>query len=122
MKDRIITLSNREIKKSFKRFISLLVMSLLGVGVFIGLNITSDSMILSLDKYYENNNVYDIKIVSLLGLTDDDVNFIKNIDNNNEVYGYNYQDVLLDNIHKGGEIEALAIVNPSEAVTVVRKD
>lgn len=104
MKDRIITLSNREIKNSFKRFISLLVMSLLGVGVFIGLNITSDSMILSLDKYYEDNNVYDIKIVSPLGLTDDDVSFIKNIDNNNEVYGYNYQDVLLDNTENASVI------------------
>ncbi len=97
MKDRIITLSNREIKKSFKRFISLLVMSLLGVGVFIGLNISSDSMILSLDKYYDDNNVYDVKVVYPLGLTNDDVNFIKDINDNTEVYGINYQDVLIDN-------------------------
>ena len=37
-KDRINTSSIREIKHSFKRFLSLLVMSVLGVLVFVGLN------------------------------------------------------------------------------------
>ena len=40
-KDRINTSSIREIKHSFKRFLSLLVMSVLGVLVFVGLKMAA---------------------------------------------------------------------------------
>ena len=72
-KDRINTSSIREIKHSFKRFLSLLVMSMLGVLVFVGLKMAAPDMMKSLDKYYDDNNFYDIKIVSTLGLTNDDI-------------------------------------------------
>ena len=63
MKDRLNTTSIREIKSSFKRFLSLLVMSMLGVGVFVGLKMSSKDMLKSLDAYYDSKNVYDIKIL-----------------------------------------------------------
>ena len=75
-KDRIKTTSTREIKNSFKRFLSLLVMSMLGVGVFVGLKMAAPDMIMSLDKYYDDNKVYDVKVVSTLGLTNDDINAV----------------------------------------------
>ena len=63
----------KEIKKSYKRFISILLMALLGVGFFAGLRATSPDMVDSIDTYYKNQNVYDIEIMSTLGLTDDDI-------------------------------------------------
>ena len=60
----------KEIKKSYKRFISILLMALLGVGFFAGLRATSPDMVDSIDTYYKNQNVYDIEIMSTLGLTD----------------------------------------------------
>ena len=66
MKNRIITLSLREIKKTFKRFISLLILSCLGVAFFVGLNSASKSFKTSVNKYLKENNSYDIKIVSSL--------------------------------------------------------
>ena len=66
MKNRIITLSFREIKKSFKRFFSLAVLSCLGVSFFVGLNSASKSFETSANKYIKDNNSYDIKIVSSL--------------------------------------------------------
>ena len=50
-KDRINTSSIREIKHSFKRFLSLLVMSMLGVLVFVGLKMAAPDMMKSLDKW-----------------------------------------------------------------------
>ena len=49
-------------------------MSLLGVGFFCGIKAASPDMLKSLDKYLDDLNVYDIEIVSSLGLTyEDDV-------------------------------------------------
>lgn len=93
MKNRIITISFREIKKSYKRFLSLLIMSFLGVAVFVGLRSSDKVMLYSLDKYYDNNNVYDIKIVSTLGLTDSDIDALKKLDLTDEIYGIHSKDV-----------------------------
>jgi len=68
VKNRIITLSLREIKKTFKRFISLVILSFLGVAFFVGLNSASKSFKTSVNKYLKDNNSYDIKIVSSLRL------------------------------------------------------
>ena len=80
MKNRIITTSIREIKNSYKRFISLIVISLLGVSVFVGIKMSAPDMIKSLDVYYDNSDVYDIKIISTLGLTNKDIEALNNID------------------------------------------
>ncbi len=66
MKNRIITLSFREIKKSHKRFFSLAVLSFLGVSFFVGLNSASKSFEISVNKYLKDTNSYDMKIVSSL--------------------------------------------------------
>lgn len=63
-KNRIITLSLREIKKTFKRFFSLIILSCLGVSFFVGLNSASKSFKISVNKYLKDNYSYDIKIVS----------------------------------------------------------
>ena len=68
MKNRIITLSFREIKKTFKRFFSLIILSFLGVSFFVGLNSASKSFRTSVNKYLKDNYSYDIKIVSSLRL------------------------------------------------------
>ena len=65
-KNRIITLSFREIKKTFKRFLSLVILSCLGVSFFVGLNSASKSFKTSVNKYLKDNYSYDIKIVSSL--------------------------------------------------------
>ena len=77
----------KEIVKSYKRFISILLMALLGVGFFAGLRASSPDMVDSIDTYYKNQNVYDIEIMSTLGLTNDDINALSNIENVENVYG-----------------------------------
>lgn len=96
MKRALLKDSIKEIKNTYKRFISILLMAFLGVGFFAGLRAASPDMVDTLDAYFKEQNVYDIKILSTLGLTDDDIDALKQIDNVSNVYGEYSQDVLLN--------------------------
>ena len=96
MKNHIRTNTNRTIRKSFPRFLSLVVMSLLGVLVFVGLSATSPDMLNTLDNFFDKKNTYDIKIISSMGLTDNDINALKNIDNILDVEGTYSKDILIE--------------------------
>ena len=72
-KNRLLTDAVREILHSKKRFISLLVMNFLAVGFLAGLRMTAPDMKHSLDVYFDDQNLMDLRIVSTLGLTQDDL-------------------------------------------------
>ena len=95
VKNRILTNSFRTIKNLFARFLTLLIISFLGTFVFLGLFSTAPNMLHTIDVHFDNANVYDIKIVSTLGLTDDDINVLKNIDGVDEIEGSKAKDVLV---------------------------
>lgn len=65
------------IKKTFKRFLSILAIVLLGVGFFTGIRQTSPNMEESVDKYFKKQNVYDINLMSTWGITKDEINILK---------------------------------------------
>ena len=96
MKNRLITLSFRKIKKSLKRFLSLIILSFLGVSFFVGMKISMPSLYKSLNKYYKDSNVYDVEILSTNGLNKEDINALKNVDNNIQVYGLHFKDTLFN--------------------------
>ena len=93
MKNKIVTMSFREIKKNFKRFLSLVVLSFLGVSIFVGIKMASPDMITTLDKYYRDNKTYDIKVISTLGLTSDDIKELNKLDEKFNAYGLHSKDV-----------------------------
>lgn len=70
----------KEIIKGFKRFISILLIVLLGVGFFAGIKATSPDMKLTLDTYFDEKNVFDIQIISTLGLTNSDIEELEKLD------------------------------------------
>ena len=72
-RNRLLTDAVREIIHTKKKFISLLIMNFLAVGFLAGLRMTSPDMKHSLDVYYDEQNLMDIRIVSTLGLTKDDI-------------------------------------------------
>lgn len=100
MKKALLKDSLKEIKTSYKRFISILLMALLGVGFFAGLRATSPDMIDTLDKYYKDQNVYDIEILSTLGLTNEDIKELEKIENVEKVYGTYSEDALVNTSNK----------------------
>ena len=107
MKDRLFTNSVRNIKKAFPRFLSLLIMGALGVFAFAGLMAVAPDMINSLDRYLDDKNVYDIKIISDMGLDPDDVSAIELLPAIEKAEGVKYRDAEV----KLGEEEALVNIS-----------
>ena len=95
MKKALIKDSLKQIKKTNKRFISILLMAFLGVGFFAGVRATSPDMKITVDNYFDTMNVYDLKVVSTLGLTEDDKNEISKIEGVKNIYGLYSEDVFL---------------------------
>ena len=87
MKNKLLKSQLKSIRSSYKRFISLTCMSLLGVGFFAGIQATSPDMLNTLDNYFDNHKVYDLEIISTLGLTDYDIQKIQEINSNYIVEG-----------------------------------
>lgn len=85
MKKALIKDSIKEIKNTYKRFISILLMAFLGVGFFAGIKATSPDMVDTINDYYNKQNVYDIEILSTLGLTQQDVEKLENIEEIEEI-------------------------------------
>lgn len=96
MKKALLKDTLKEIKNTYKRFISILLMAFLGVGFFAGMRAASPDMIDTIDKYFDEQNVYDIKILSTLGLTDEDIDALSQVDGVDKVYGEYSEDILLN--------------------------
>lgn len=95
MKKVLLKDSVKQIIKTHKRFISILLMAFLGVGFFAGVRATSPDMKKTIDSYFDSTNMYDITIISTLGLTDDDISEISKIDGVDKVYGIYSEDVFV---------------------------
>ncbi|MCH5352802.1 MAG: FtsX-like permease family protein [Acutalibacter sp.] len=63
----------RTIKSSLSRFLAIFAIVSLGVGFLAGLLASPIDMRLSADRYYDDIEMYDLRIVSILGLTEDDL-------------------------------------------------
>lgn len=63
----------RTIKKEKKRFISIMMITVLGVTLMTGLKAGCGDLKLSADRFYDSQKLFDISIMSTLGLTEDDV-------------------------------------------------
>ena len=95
MKTALLKDGIKEIKNSYKRFISLLLIVLLGVGFFAGIKATSPDMKKTLDKYFDDLDVMDIQVISTLGLTDDDIEAIGQVDQVEKAEGTYQTDALV---------------------------
>lgn len=85
----------KEIINTKKRFISILLIVLLGVGFFAGIKVTSPDMQKIVDNYFDDTNSMDIEVISTMGLTNDDIQEIKNIEGVENVVGAYSKDALI---------------------------
>lgn len=77
----------RDIGGSIGRFLSILAIVALGVAFFTGLKIAPQAMKFTADKYYDDYKLMDIRLVSTLGLTDDDLEAVGKIEGIEESLG-----------------------------------
>ena len=71
--NRLLTDTLREIKNTRSRFISILILSALAVCFLAGLRVTEPDMKNSVDQYLDQQKLMDLRVVSTLGLTQEDV-------------------------------------------------
>lgn len=69
----------REIRKSLGRYLSILIIVALGVGLFAGLKVTRDAMVNTLDGYLAERNLYDYQLISTLGYEDKDIKTLSSL-------------------------------------------
>jgi putative ABC transport system permease protein len=84
----------RTIKHNLSRFIAIVVMTALGTGVFTGFAVGCMDVFDSADDFYDMQKMYDIKIASTLGLTDEDISAIAKLENVSSIFGNISMDVL----------------------------
>ena len=63
----------REIRQSLGRFLAILAIVALGVGMFSGLKTTKPFMVKTVEDYLKEKNFYDFRLISTLGFEQEDV-------------------------------------------------
>ena len=84
----------REIKKSIGRFISIFLIVGIGVAFFAGVKASVPDMKGTADKYFDDYNLMDIRALSTIGMTKDDVNDLKKVKGVEGAYGSYTMDVI----------------------------
>ncbi len=69
-----------EIKNSCSRFLSIFVIVALGVAFFSGVRSSAPDMRLTIDQYFDERQVMDVRVMGTLGMTDDDVEAIRGVE------------------------------------------
>ena len=77
----------RTFKGSKSRFIAIFAIVALGVGFLAGLLSTTPDMEDSMEEYLDAGNLFDLRVVSTLGLTDEDVQALQQVDGVDKVQG-----------------------------------
>ena len=100
MQDRAYNKSiKREILSSKARFASILAIIFLGVAFYSGIKSSGPDIKASVNEFYKSNNLMDSKIVSSLGLTEEDLKLLENNDKILGYYGSHSVDANLTNIN-----------------------
>ena len=102
----------RSIKMTLPRFIAIFAIIALGVGFFAGLKVTTPSFVETADVYAKNHSMFDFKLMSTIGFTDDDIEELKKR-TNCEVEGAYSQDcaVFLGDSVSTDTVRFLSITN-----------
>ena len=86
----------REIKNSLGRFLAIFAIVAIGVAFFAGVTAASTDMQNSADKYYDDYNFMDLRLVSTAGFTKDDVDSIKETNGLSGVFATHTVDALTE--------------------------
>ncbi len=77
----------RTIRKSIGRYLAIFGIIALGVGFFAGLRVAEKAMVRTADGYMEELNLFDFRLISTLGLTEEDVESFRKLEGVEEAWG-----------------------------------
>ena len=72
-KNRLLTDFMREVRRTYSRFLSILLLSALAVAFLVGLRATAPDMEYTADNYYDAHHLMDGYVISTMGLTEEDL-------------------------------------------------
>lgn len=98
-------LTIREIKGSFGRYMAIFAIIALGAGLFVGLRMSKPDFIETYDRYLHETNFYNFRLVSTLGLTQDDVDEVLKLDGVKDAEGV----VSADFLYNQGDDKSIVI-------------
>lgn len=81
---------------AWKRFISIALISLLGVAVLTGIYAGCRDAFLATDRFFDTQGLHDIQVLSTAGLTDDDIAELRKVSGVAKVQGERSQTVTVD--------------------------
>ncbi|WP_418914663.1 FtsX-like permease family protein [Adlercreutzia sp.] len=110
----------RSIRHSLGRFVAIAAIVALGCGFYAGLRMTAPDMKLAADAYYDGTDLMDIRVVSTLGLTDEDIEALRDVPGVSGVEAAYSADVLAT-LNDEQYVMRVHSLSPS-AATVVKTD
>ena len=84
----------REITKSPNRFLSIFLIVAIGTAFFAGVKAAAPDMKNTADQYYDDYNMMDIRVLSTMGLTEDDMKAIQAVEGVDRVQPSYFADVV----------------------------
>ncbi|NLG10391.1 MAG: FtsX-like permease family protein [Coriobacteriaceae bacterium] len=116
MRSAFVKSSLRQIKQTLPRFLSILIITALGVAFFAGLRLTGPYMQMAGDDYLQQQNYADIKLLSTLGFDEDDVATIRQADGVEQLSASYSTNVLLERGDARYNIHLISIDEGSDAL------
>ena len=86
-KNRLLTDFIREVRHTYSRFLSILLLSALAVAFLVGLRATAPDMEYTADNYYDSHHLMDGYVMSTMGLTQGDLQALAQADGVDQVEG-----------------------------------
>ena len=81
---------------AWKRFVSIAMITLLGVAVLTGIYAGCRDAFLATDRFFDTQGLHDIQVLSTAGLTDDDIAALRKVSGVAKVQGERSQTVMVD--------------------------
>ena len=109
-----ITDSFRSIVRSLSRFVSLIAIVAMGSSLFCGLNAVGPDMLNTANQYYDECNLMDLRLQSYLGLYEEDLDKVREIEGVEAVQGVKFVDGYVQTLNERGEYEGIVDIDGSE--------
>lgn len=108
----------REIGKNRGRFLSVLFIVMLGAAFFSGIRSSKNDMYQSADQYYDQTDFMDIKVISTQGLTEEDLEEIRNTEGVEKAVGGYTAEVLNEQSDQELALKIIGLTEEINQITV----
>lgn len=112
--------TRRSVKNTLSRFISIIAIVALGTSFFVGFKATYPDMMDTAKRYFKTNNLMDLRVQSNIGIYDDEIEKIAQIDGVETVVGQKFVDGLVQTLNDEDDPQFEGLVDIDGSQLTVR--